>query len=125
MIKKCFLILILYLILYNLYNCFGVQVEVPIINSSDLQSSFRWWTMQLQDDRTFWRKWIISLVNEYLWLWIVVVSFFIVVLSWIKLLYSNWEEELKKTNKRLIYWLIWIFIAICSYFFVKSLINIF
>jgi len=65
-------------------------------------------------------------VNKYLWIFMWTVSLVVVIYAWFLLMSSNWaSEDLKKANKMLTWWVVWIFVSLLSYIIVKLLIGLF
>ena len=104
-----------------LLTAFAVDVSVPWWVGDDV-----WWdehTVSGADDG-FW-IWIVDVVNFYLWFFIGLVAMVALIYGWYLLISSRWsEEELKKANKLITYWLIWIFVALFSYLIIRLIVNI-
>ncbi len=68
----------------------------------------------------------IQLINKYLWFWLGVICMWILVWWWIQLITANGsEDKMKKTNKLLMWALIWILISILSYSVIRLVVNLF
>lgn len=69
---------------------------------------------------------IIRFVNDYLWFAIWFVCFLFVVINWIKLIISRWDEqETKKAMHALIWCVIWIIVCLSAYIIVNVAIRLF
>jgi len=80
----------------------------------------------ISSDNKEYYKDISKKVNDFLWFILWTVSFAAVVYAGFLLMSSNWsDEDLKKANKILTWWLIWIFVSLLSYIIVKLLIGLF
>ncbi len=118
--KKIFL---LFIILFSLLFSFAnINISVPGVDSDDV-----WWDYDstISEDESYWIE-MIDIVNFYLWFFVWVVAMWVVVYWGYMLISSKGsEEELKKANKLLTYWLIWILIALSSFVIVRLVVNLF
>ena len=65
-------------------------------------------------------------INDYLWFIFGSVALWMVLYGWILLISSNGDPaDLKKANKILIWWLVWIFVSLLAYLIIRLLINLF
>lgn len=69
---------------------------------------------------------VIKFVNDYLWFAIGFVCFLFVVVNWIKLIISRWDEqETAKAMKALLWCAVWILICLSAYIIVNLAIRLF
>ncbi len=122
MIKK--LILCLWLIIIFLNNYLFSQVptvELPWNTWPDIiiqDTTIEW-------DSFYWKD-MFKKINSILWISVWIIAAIIAILWWYDLIVSEWnQEELKKTNKKIIYWMVWIIIAMASYTIMKLIIDLF
>ena len=115
---------LLVLFLFNLINfVYAVTVQVPPKWSStdyavNGYSQIETWEQTILET--------IKLINKYLWFSIWAVLLWIIVYSWIAMIFSNWNEEnMKKYAKIFWYSFIWLWIAMLSYIIVRIIINLF
>jgi len=116
MIKK--IILLLFIIFIGTFSVFSYEVDLPN-GGNDIKS-----TNTINKDTKFYIN-TAKKVTDYLWYILWAISFGVVLFAWTLLLKSEWEEqELKKANKMLVWWLIWIFVSLLSYSIVNLIINL-
>ncbi len=78
----------------------------------------------VEEDQDFWID-LISIVNEYLWFFVWIIAMGVVLYGWYLLVTSSGnEEEYKKATKLLIYWLVWIIVALSAYLLVSFIVNL-
>jgi hypothetical protein len=105
------------------FSTFAIVVEVP---PSQWQEDIivTGPTLIQADESTFFD--IIQLINTYLRFSIGALCMGVLILWWIKLITSGWDQaKMKEANKLLMWAVIWIFIAIFSYAIIRILVNIF
>lgn len=118
MLKKY--VLIVFLFLFNIFFTFAYKVDLPNSTSDIIVSNT---TVEVAEDSY---KQISQKINDYLWFFMWAISLFVVVYAWFLLMSSNGsDEDKKKANKMLIWWLIWIFISLFAYTIVNLLITLF
>ncbi len=103
---------------------FTYEVSLPnsvSTSSSDIEIT----NNKVTDDTNYYIQ-ISKTINDYLWFFLWSVAFAAVIYAGFLLLSSNWsDEDLKKWNKILTWWLVWIFVSLLSYAIVKLLIWLF
>ncbi len=68
----------------------------------------------------------IQTVNQYLRYWLWLVLLIIIIVSWLKIIFSNGNKEILKKNLKIMWYsLIWLVVAILSYVIVRIVINLF
>jgi len=116
MIKK--IILLIFISFISSFNIFAYQVDLPNWGSN-IKS-----TNTINTDTEFYIN-TSKKVTNYLWYILWAISFGIVLYAWTLLLKWEWEDqELKKANKMLVWWLIWIFTSLLAYSIVNLIINL-
>ena len=99
---------------------FTYQVDLPR-STKNIQSP---WTIY-DGNEDFYNK-IWKTITTYIWFFTWVVAFVVVLTAGYHLFSSKGNpENLKKANKMLIWWLVWIFVSLLSYVFVRVLITLF
>lgn len=124
MIRKIALVICLGLLCFINYYSFWYQVDLPS-PTSNIQSE---WTITDSDSvkNKPYFEYISKILTTYVWLFTWVVAFAVVLYAWFLLTTSQWTpEDLKKANKMLVWWLVWIFVSLLSYLIIKVLINLF
>jgi len=118
-------IFILFLCVISFFSVsFSYKVSLPdsVSASSDVKLIE---TSEVSDDNNYYIE-LSKTINDYLWFFLWSVAFAAVIYAGFLLLSSNGsEEDLKKWNKILTWWLIWIFVSLLSYAIVKLLIWLF
>ena len=116
------IILLLSLILW-LWISSAYQVDIPQ-STSDINSQ-NWWTIDDLSNDTYYQD-LSKTINDYLWFIFGSIALWMVLYGWILLISSNGDPaDLKKANKILIWWLVWIFVSLLAYLIIKLLINLF
>ena len=104
----------------NFYT-FSYQVELPDA-TVNIQSP---WAIDASTNKDFYKT-IWETLTTYIWFFTWVVAFIVVLTAGFYLFTSKGsQEDLKKANKMLIWWLVWIFVSLLSYVFVRVLITLF
>lgn len=117
MLKKIIILLIFFSI--SIVTVFSYEVDLP--GRGDNVSSESSITTT---DNDFYIK-TSKTINKYLWYMLWTVAFGVVLYAWVILLKAEWvDTELKKANKILIWWLIWIFTSLLAYPIINILINL-
>lgn len=99
---------------------FSYQVATPPAAGADIKEA---WTVAVNDNKF---KENFKIINRYLWIFMWVISMWVIIYAWVNLISSEGNEEnLKKANKTLIYWLVWIVISLGAYVIINVAINIF
>lgn len=121
MIKKILLTMFTSIfIFFNFSFVSSYQVDLPTW-MSDVKSEA---TIDQANEKDFHINFS-SFINKYLWFILGPISFWVVIYAWILLMKSNWEEaEMKKWNKILTWWIVWIFVSLWAYTIINLLINI-
>jgi len=103
-------------------NSYTLSYRVELPNSTvNIQSH---WTIYDTDEDFY--KTIWETLTKYIWFFTWVVAFIVVLTAGYYLFTSKGnQEDLKKANKMLIWWLVWIFVSLLSYVFVRVLITLF
>ena len=115
-------ILVTFLLSFWTFNScvFTYQVDLPR-STKNIQSP---WTIY-DGNEDFYNK-IWKTITTYIWFFTWVVAFVVVLTAGYHLFSSKGNpENLKKANKMLIWWLVWIFVSLLSYVFVRVLITLF
>lgn len=121
--KIIFWWLLIFLLLWSYLNfSYWLSVSVPSVNSPDVVhggwGNISGWVSN-------W-KIIANIVTDYIWIALIVFAMVLLMRWGYDLVVSEWkEEELKKTNNKLIYGLVWIVVSISSYFIMTLLMNLF
>ena len=116
------ILLFLVMTLSSLFS-FWYQVDLPS-PTSNIQSEWTILSSSSQKHSYFFN--VFKVLTTYIWLFTWVVAFWVVLYAWFLLVSSHWTpEDLKKANKMLVWWLVWIFVSLLSYLLVKVLINLF
>lgn len=69
---------------------------------------------------------VFKLVNKYLWIMMGSISLWVLLYAWYLLLFSEWnQEQLKKTNKIIIWGIVWIFVSLFAGNIINLIINLF
>ena len=105
-------------IFFSFNQILSYQVDLPS-STSDVKSEsiIDGWSYYVGLSKT---------INTYLWIAVWFVSLIVVLYAWFLLVSSSWNpEDLKKANKMLIWWLVWIFVSLLSYLIIKLLVNLF
>jgi len=112
-------IFLLFLTIFFSFNqILSYQVDLPS-STSDVKSE------SIIDGWSYYVK-LSKTINTYLWIAVWFVSLIVVLYAWFLLVSSSWNpEDLKKANKMLIWWLVWIFVSLLSYLIIKLLVNLF
>ena len=118
--KKIILLIILIFWLW-----FSSSYQVDVSNpTNDIQSE-NWWSIDDTSSTNYYQN-LSEIINTYLWFIFGSIALWMLIYGWILLISSNGNpEDLKKANKILIWWLVWIFVSLLSYLVVKLLINLF
>ena len=120
--KKFFLLFVSAFILIFSNLSFSYKVSVWDINW-DIKTE---WNSEISSDWNNYYTSISKTVNKYLWIFMWTVSLIVVIYAGFLLMSSNWaSEDLKKANKMLTWWVVWIFVSLLSYIIVKLLIGLF
>ena len=123
--KKILLILFsTILVNLNIFCVFSYKVEtVNVGSNSDIvneETSFE----ANNEESSF--KDIIKKINEILWFIIGSIALGMVIYASYLLIASEWkDEDLKKANKTLVYWIVGIIIALLSKVIIKLVLNLF
>ncbi len=116
-------ILILISLILWLWFTFSYKVDILPDSTKDIQSTAS--ITDSSDTKNYYQS-LAKKVNIYLWFIFGSVALGMVLYGWILLISSNWDPaELKKANKILIWWLVWIFVSLLAYLIIKLLINLF
>ncbi len=68
----------------------------------------------------------LKITNKYVWVIWWAICLGIVVYAGIMLITSEWDEaEMKKANKTLIYWIVWIILALWAYVIINIILKLF
>ena len=130
MLRKFVLLMCLGLLGSINYYSFWYQVDLPG-PTSNIQSEWTIVASHVKEDETDKKKipyfkYLAKILTTYVWLFTWVVAFAVVLYAWFLLTTSQWTpEDLKKANKMLVWWLVWIFVSLLSYLIIKVLINLF
>lgn len=115
MIKKIILSILLFTMTFT---TFSYEVDLPDWGN-DIQSK-----TSITVNETFYIS-ISKIVTKYLWYIMWSISFGMLLYAWILLMKSEWEDkELKKANKIIIWWVVWLFTSLLSYWIVNLIINL-
>ncbi len=114
---------LLILISLILWFWFSLSYEVKLPNSTnDIQSTA---SITTSDTKNYYQS-LAKEINTYLWFIFGSIALAMVIYWWILLIGSNWDPaDLKKANKILVWWLVWIFVSLLAYLIIKLLINLF
>ena len=116
-------IILLIALIFWLWFSLSYQVDVPNW-TSDINSEI-WWHIDDLTTSNYYQN-LAYLINKYLWFIFWVVTLWMVIYWWSLLISSNWDStDLKKANKIIIWWLVWIFVSLLAYLIVKLLIHLF
>ena len=116
------IVLIITLIISGWFSL-SYQVDVPN-PTNDIKSRIGWSIYDLTTNNYY--QIFAKTINIYLWFIFGSVALAMVLYGWILLISSNWDPaDLKKANKILIWWLVWIFVSLLAYLIIKLLINLF
>ena len=97
---------------------FAVKVNIPDVNNGAIT------TTNTNNEYIF--STFFSVLNKYLWYFIITIVFALVIYAGVILIKSEWtEEDIKKVKNIFKAIAIWIFLAILSGLFVKLIINLF
>ena len=112
-------IFLLFLTIFFSFNqILSYQVDLPS-STSDVKSE------SIIDGWSYYVK-LSKTINTYLWIAVWFVSLIVVLYAWFLLVSSSWNpEDLKKANKMLIWWLVWIFVSLLSYLIIKLMVKLF
>ena len=114
--KKIISVLFLFL---GFFYSFSYNVELPNANDNVKVN-------ETSISKSNYYKNLSKQVNKYLWYAMWVISFAMVIYAGILLVTSSGNsEDLKKANKILIWWLVWIFVSLFAYTIINLLINLF
>ncbi len=116
MLKK---IIILLSFIFSILVTYSYEVNLPVTNW-DIQNS----EYSINEDENFYLD-IAKTITDYLWYILWAISFGIVIYAWILLMKWEWNsEKLKKANKMLMWWMVWIFISLLAYQIVNLLTDL-
>lgn len=125
MINKLIIVVVwLFLFLFSLLNVNALSITVPstewnddiIING---EGSITW-----EGVGWFWKNIFIK-INDYLWVFMVIITWIFLIRWWIRLIIAQWsDEEFNKTNNIIIFSLIWIGVSIGSYLIIRLITNL-
>lgn len=115
MLKK---IIVLLSLIFSSFISYSYEVNLPVTNWDIKSESI------INSDNEFYLD-ISKTITNYLWYILWAVSFGIVLYAWTLLMKSEWDqEELKKANKILVWWLVWIFTSLLAYQIVNLIIKL-
>ena len=116
-------VILLFSLILWLWFSSAYQVDVPK-STTDINSEV-WWSIDDLSNDNYYQD-VAKTVNDYLWFIFGSVALWMVLYGWILLISSNGDPaDLKKANKILIWWLIWIFVSLLAYLIIKLLIHLF
>ena len=112
------------LVSLNMFWVFSYQVEtVNMGSNTDIvneETSFE----ASSEESSF--KDIIKKINEILWFIIGSIALGMIIYASYFLIASEWkDEDLKKANKTLVYWIVWLIVALLSKVIIKLILNLF
>ncbi len=114
-------IILLVSLLFWLGITLSYQVDLPN-STNDIKSEKK---IEVSANNNYYQD-LSKTINSYLWFIFGSVALWMVLYGWILLISSNGDPaELKKANKILIWWLVWIFVSLLAYLIIRLLINLF
>lgn len=124
--KKQIINYIIILTIWCFFRIFSVVEGVSVILPRRWESEdYNPWDV-IQKDGSYSLLNIIEFINDYLWFAIWFVCFLFMVINWIKLITSRWDEkETSKAMQALIWCVVWIVICLSAYIIVNIVIRLF
>jgi len=102
---------------------FWYNIELPDAKNSDIKQEST--IIEAEGKKESFKEYI-KITNKYVWVIGWAICMWIVIYAGIMLITSQWDEQdMKKANKTLAYWVVWIIASLWAYVLINVIINLF